>query len=231
MREKRVAAFLTIVVFNTAMGLCQQIAIQNKSVVVNGHVGKVSVLVLSGRTFVDLQELAGVSSGALTVQGGQLIVEVPSPNESSSRLASSSSEQTDTTALSRDFMKAGIEEINLLREWASPLANAIQNGYPISDAWVATYRGKATNGLHLASAAVSTSGDQNAFQLLSKEFSNVSGWSEHLVEAFKSMNAAQYSTSDTALREDPMSQTIVRCGHFLASMLASGAFQDDGSCQ
>lgn len=230
MGETRLAAFLAIMVFDTAMGLCQQIAIQNKSVVINGRAGKVSVLVLSGRTFVDLQELASVSSGALTTQGGQLIVELPNPNESSSP-PTASSEQTDTTTLSRDFMKAGIEEINLLREWASPLANAIQNGYPISDAWVATYRGKATNGLHLASAAVSTSGDGNAYQLLSKEFSNVSGWSEHLVEAFKSMNAAQYSTSDTALREDPMSQKIVSCGHFVASMLASGAFQDDGSCQ
>jgi len=231
MGDKKLGAFLMIVVLNTAMGLCQQIAIQNKSLVVNGRAGKVSVLVLSGRTFVDLQELADVSGGALTIQGGQLIVKLPSPNESSSPSASASSEQTDTTALSRDFMKAGIEEINLLREWASPLANAIQNGYPISDAWVAAYRGKASNGLHLASATVSTSGDQNAYQLLSKEFSNVSGWSEHLVEAFKSMNAAQYSTSDTALREDPMSQKIVSCAHSLASMLANGVFQDDGSCQ
>ena len=231
MRNKDLAAFLAIMILNTAMGVCQQIAIQNKSVVVNGRSGNVSVLLLSGRTFVDLQELASVSSGALTAQGGQLIVNLPSASESSSPSAPLATEQTDTTALSREFMKAGIEEINLLREWASPLANAIQNGYPISDAWVATYRGKATNGLHLASAAVSTSGDQNAYQLLSKEFNAVSGWSEHLVEAFKSMNAAQYSTSDTALREDPMSQKIVSCAHSLASMLANGVFQDDGSCQ
>lgn len=229
-RDKYLVAFLAILILNTAMGLCQQMAIQNKAVVVNGRAGKVSVLVWSGRTFVDLQELASVSSGALTAQGGQLIVNVPGPSEGSAPSGTLATEQTDTTALSREFMKAGIEEINLLREWASPLANAIQNGYPVSDAWVATYRGKATNGLHLASAAVSTSGDQNAYQLLSKEFSAVSGWSEHLVEAFKSMNAAQYSTSDTALREDPMSQKIVSCGHFVASMLASGNFQDDRSC-
>jgi len=229
MRDNMLAVFLTIVVFNTTSGLCQQVAIQNKSVIVNGRPGKVSVLVQSGRTFVDLQELAGVSSGTLTVQGGQLIVELPGANESASS-ASASSDQADGGGLSRDFMKAGIEEINLLREWASPLANAIQNGYPIAENWVATYRGNATNGLHLASAAVSTNADRDAFQLLSNEYEAVREWSDRLVDAWKSMNAAKYSTSDTALRDDPLSQKIVTCGHFLASMLASGSFQDDGSC-
>jgi hypothetical protein len=217
---------LIVVCWATAIG--QQHNGPNKSLVINGHTGDVSAVVIGGKTYVDLESLVRIANGSLSFQGDQLVLTLPGPGETA---AGAPEQPANANALSRDFMKAGIEEINLLREWASPLANAIQNGYPVAENWVARYRGKATNGLHLASTALSTGPDRDAFQLLSKEYNAVSEWSDHLVEAWKSMNAAKYSTSDNALRDDPLSQKIVTCGHFLASMLASGTFQDDGSCQ
>jgi hypothetical protein len=44
------------------------------------------------------------------------------------------------------------------------------------------------------------------------------------------MNAAKYALSPSELHNDPLSQKIVSCGHFLGQMLASGDFQDDPSC-
>ena len=117
-----------------------------------------------------------------------------------------------------------------MREWASPLAYAIQNGYPITEQWVAGYRESAANGVRMATVAASTSDDRNALQLLSNEFESVREWSNKLVEARKSLNTANYSMSESALRDDPLSQKIVTCGHFLASMLGSGSYQDNPSC-
>jgi hypothetical protein len=128
-------------------------------------------------------------------------------------------------------MKAGIEEMTLLREWASPLANAIENGFPINDQWVSRYRANAGNGLRLASVAVATPADKNALELLSNEFQFVDQWSKQLLEAHKSMDTAKYAMSKDALKDEPQSQKIIACGHFLESMLASGTFQDDGSCR
>jgi hypothetical protein len=44
------------------------------------------------------------------------------------------------------------------------------------------------------------------------------------------MDTAKYTTSPNALREDPLSQKLIACGHFLAQMLGSATFQDDASC-
>jgi hypothetical protein len=82
----------------------------------------------------------------------------------------------------------------------------------------------------MASAAISSDGDRNAFQLLNTEFDAVQEWSNKLLEAHKSMNAGKYAVSDNALQNEPLSQRIVTCGRFLGQMLASGTFQDDPSC-
>jgi len=132
--------------------------------------------------------------------------------------------------LSQDFMRAGIEEIAEMREWATTLASAIQNGYQVTEGWVAPYREQAGSNLKLANIAAATEGDRNALQLLNNEFDAVSQWSKTLVEARQNMDTAKYVVSPNALREDPLSQKIIACGRFLSSMVASGNYQDDASC-
>lgn len=117
-----------------------------------------------------------------------------------------------------------------MREWASPLASAIQNGYPITEQWVTQYREQAANGLRLASAAASTDDDRKALQLLRNEFDAIRDWSARLLNARQAMDTAKYAMSEDALRNDPLSQKILSCGHFLGTMLGSGTFQDDPAC-
>lgn len=117
-----------------------------------------------------------------------------------------------------------------MREWASTLAYAIQNGYPITEVWAAQSREQAAHDLSLAAAAASNESDRNALQLLTNEFEAVREWSNKLVQERKAMDTAKYAISDNALREDPTSQKIITCGHFLATMLGSGSFKDDPSC-
>lgn len=206
-----------------------QVTEQFRTLVVNEYSEKVVLLEMGDKTYIELRQLAQIAHGSVAYEGSQVILTLPRATASTPS-PTAKSEEPQASALTRDFMKAGIEEISLMREWASTLANAIQNGYPVSESWVASYRSRAQNGLGMASAAVSSDADRNGFQLLKSEFDAVQEWSNKLLEARKSMDAAKYALSPTALQNDPLSQKIITCGRFLGQMLAGGVFQDDSSC-
>ena len=200
-----------------------------RAVVINGQSGQAEVVELDGRTYVDLAALVQIMNGSLLFKPNRIILTLPMQgvNPPATDLPPT---PVDDVGLSRDFMRAGIEEFATMREWASTLAYAIQNGDPVTENWVAHYREQASHNLRLASAAAFTEGDRNALQLLTHEFESVRGWSDKLLQERKSMDTGKYAVSDNALRDDPLSQKIVNCGRFLAAMLGSGSFQDDPSC-
>jgi len=205
---------------------------QEQFLIVDGHPGQAPVIQSNGRPYVDLQSLVEITRGSLSYQAGRIVLNLPSAMGPPSAASSEPvvSPPANENALSQDFMRAGIEEIATMREWASTLAYAIQNNYNVTEDWVAKYREQAAHDLRLASAAVTTEGDGRAMQLLTNEFEAVRSWSDKLVEARRRMDTAKYATSPGALRNEPQSQKIITCGHFLASMLGSGSFQDDPSC-
>jgi small-conductance mechanosensitive channel len=116
--------------------------------------------------------------------------------------------------------------MSVIREWRSALVNAVQNGYPVTDDLVAGYRAQAAKNLKLVSVAASTDSDRSAFQLVSNEFDNMQKLNDKILAARKNMN---YISPD-ALKDAPLDQQILNCARSLASMAASGQFQDDGSC-
>jgi len=137
--------------------------------------------------------------------------------------------QPTAPGLSIDFMRTAIQDLATIKEWYSRLAYAIQRGVPGDGSRVFIYRDKAAQGLKLATVAASNDPDQSALQLLTTHFNNVQRWSNTLVESRKSLGTANYSMSPNALNDDPLYQTITRCSQFLATMLAGGKFEDDGS--
>lgn len=212
-----------------------QVRQENKSLSVNGHNGSADVVIINGRTYVELEALARIGKGSLSFNNDQLSLTLPAFAADSAAVADSASsapspQLASPTRLSHNFMVAGIEAIAEMREWASTLAAAIQRGYGVTENWVADYRAQAAHSLRLAEAAASTSSDRDGLQLLTKEFHSVEEWSDKLVAAKQSMDTAKYTSSPTALREEPLSQKIINCGHFLGAMLGSGEFKDDPSC-
>ena len=205
---------------------------QEQNVVVNGQNGKAEVIDQNGRLFVDVLALASIGKGSVSFSGPGIVLTLPSGTATAdpARPPAATSPPANSSALSREFMKAGIEEIARLREWATTLASAIRGGYGVTDVWVSGYRDQASQSLQLAEAAASTDGDRNAAQLLHNAFDLVQQWSDQLVAAKKSMDTAKYTTSPNALREDPLSQKLITCGHFVTQMLGSATFQDDASC-
>lgn len=214
----------------TAVGQTAQPA---RILIVEGRPGQAEVIQRDGHPYVNLQSLVEITNGLLTFKDGRIVLRLPGP-----ALISSSPEPSEPpvpssdlqNGLSKEFMRAGIEEFATMREWASTLAYAIQNNYQVTEDWAAKYREQAANNLRLASAAASTEGDRKALQLLTNEFESVTTWSDKLVAARRSMDTAKYALSPGTLRDEPLSQKIVACGRFLASMLGSSTFQDDPSC-
>jgi hypothetical protein len=206
---------------------------QGRVLMINGQAGHANVVDVGGRAYVDVEGLTQITHGSLSFNANRILLSLPasmvSPPAPEPAAVPPHSSASDS-GLSREFMRAGIEEFATMREWASTLSYAIQNGYQVTESWAANYREQAANDLRLASAAVSTESDRNAFQLLTNEFEAVREWSNRLVQEKKSMDTAKYALSPNALRDDPQSQKIIACGRFLASMLGSGSFQDDPSC-
>jgi hypothetical protein len=225
--NKRLLLFCTLMLVSAVTRA--QSGEQIRTLVINEQTGKVAVLERGETTYIDLKRLVEIAQGSVAFQDNRIMLDLSCPPDREP-LQTAEPEQPSNMRLSREFTKAAIEEISLMREWASTLANAVQNGYPVADNWVAGYHAQAQTGLALSSAAVSTDPDRNAFQLLNREFDHVQAWSNKLLEASKSMNAGKYAVSHDTLQNEPLSQKIVSCAHFLGKMLAGGTFQEDSSC-
>ena len=225
MRQKRFSAGLLLALMASPGLVLAQAGQQNPALLVSAQPGQAPVVQINGRSYVDVEALARLINGSLSFHGNQITLTLPAPS-SSTPPAPDPASQPDNPGFSKEFMKAGIEEMSVIREWRSALVNAVQNGYPVTDAFVAGYQGQAATNLRLASVAISTDSDQSAFQLLSNEFDNMQKLSNKILKARKNLN---YIATD-ALKGDPLDQKILSCARSLASMAASGQFVDDGSC-
>ena len=199
--------------------------VQNGKLTISGQPGDAAVTQINGRSYVDIEALARLTNGTLHFNGPQITLTLPG-SAAVTPATTPSSSQPANLGFSKEFMKAGIEEMSVIREWRSTLLNAVQNGYPVTDAVVAGFQGQAATSLRLASIAASTDSDQQAFQLLSNEFDNMQKLSNKIVAARENMNYV----APNALKNDPMYQQILTCARSLASMASSGQFEDDGSC-
>ncbi len=196
------------------------------SLLVRGYPGEAAIVRVNGRAFVDLQALTQITGSSITFEGGRAVLSLPSVESHEP----SESGQSFDSGFSRSFMAAGIEALASMREWGSTLVVTIRNGFPLGNA-INPYRARAAEKVHLAAAAVSTDADRSGLELLRRELNNVQAWSDKLVKARNSMSAANLTMSENAMQEDPLFQSALQCGQYLAQMLASGSFQDAAACR
>jgi hypothetical protein len=199
---------------------------ESGKLLVKGYPGEAGIVRVNGRAFVDLEALVKITGSSVAFERGRVVLTLPS-GESPAAPASS---QPVSTGFSRPFVGAGIEALASMREWGSTLAVTIRNGFPLGNA-INPYRARAAEKVYLAAAAASTEDDRSGLELLRKELSNVQAWSDKLVNARNSMSAANLAMSENAMQEDPMFQSALHCGQYLAQMLASGSFHDAEACR
>jgi hypothetical protein len=226
MRTRPFATWLMLAAFLTLPGFALSQALQqNLSLLIYGRPGIAPVVQMSGRSYVEIEALARITSGSLGFKENQIILTLPASAAAALPIPSPAADPANQ-GFSKEFLRACIEEMAAIREWRSVLTNAIQHGYPITEDWASAYRAQAAKSLTLASVAVSTDSDRDALKLLTGEFDNMQKLGSKIVDLSKSMD---YISHD-ALNDDPLDLKIVNCAHFLASMAADGQFQDDGSC-
>ena len=228
MRARTLVGWIIVVAVAVALPTLAlaQVARQTRTLIVNGHSGDTAIVEIEGRSYVELEALVRIANGALRFNGNQISVTLPAGGGGSER-ASTSATAPANPGFSKDFLRAGIEQMAVIREWRIALTNAVERGYPVTEDWVGAYRSQATQNLRLASVAASTDADRNAVRLLGSELNNMNKLNQRFLDANQSMT---YVATD-ALKGDPLDQKIVNCGHSLAAMASSGQFVDDGSCQ
>jgi hypothetical protein len=226
MREKPLCAgWVLIMLLGVSALVLSQAGQQNGILLVSGHPGQAPVLQVNGKSYVDIEALARLASGSLKFSGNQIILTLPDSGGDSPTTPPDT--QAASPGFSKEFMKAGIEEMTVIREWRSALVNAVQSGFPLTDEIVARFRGQALASDAMTSAAASTDSDRSAYELVGKVLDKTQKLSDKVVVARKNLN---YMSADT-LKNDPLFQQILNCTHSLSSMAATGQFQDDGSCR
>ena len=198
---------------------------QNRTLVLSGHPGELAVTEMDGRYYIDVEALTRLANGSLSFRGNQIVLTLSAPV--STPATNSAASQSTSSGFSKEFLRAAIEQMSVVREWRSSLINSIRQGYPVTEEWAATFRGQAQQNLRLVSVAASTESDRNGLHLLTNEFNNIKKLSDRFVEA----NKTRTYVAPNALDNDPLDQKILSCAHSLAAMAASNQFVDDGSCQ
>jgi len=226
MRERSFSAWLMLValLLLPALALSQAVR-QSWTLIINGRPGQAAVVHMDGKSYVELESLARLVNGSLAFSGNQITLTLPG-SVANAPAAASSTSQSGNPAFSKDFMRAGIEEMSTIREWRSAILNVVQNSYPFTESWLNGFRDQSAKSLRLASVAVSNDSDRSAFQLLSNVFDNMQQLSNKLLKKRQSL---EYIPPNF-LNDDPLNQKVLACARSLASMAASGQFEDDGSC-
>jgi hypothetical protein len=196
---------------------------QNRTFILTGHPGELPVVEIGGRSYVEIEALTRLANGSVSFTGNQIVLTLPSQEPGTA--VNSISDQS-TTGFSKDFLKAAIEEMSVIREWRSALINAGRQIYPVTEDWVEPFRADARKNLRLVSLATSTDSDRKALQLLTNEFNNMKKLSDKFVDATRSRTYI----APRELDNDPLDQKIIKCAHSLAAMASSNQFTDDSSC-
>jgi len=222
MENKRLLTRLTFVLLFGSLFLVIGRAAQQRTLLVTGRSGEIAVVEMDGHSYVEVQALAQLTNSSLSFSGNRIVLTLP---ESSARSESAPSSPTPA-GLSKEFIRSGIEEMSIIREWRSTLTNAVQRGYPVTNDWISSFRDQARTSLRLVGVAATTESDRNAFQLLTNVFNSMNKLSDRFLEA----NRSRTYIAPDSLNNDPLDQRILTCAHSLAAMAANGQFVDDGSC-
>lgn len=226
-RSTRHSAFIITAFVVIATIVAAQTPPQREVFSVQGYPGQINASRIDGRLYVDVQDLARLTSGSVAFDRDRVVLFLPP--------AKPTGEDTNKDAFSRAFMKAGIEAMASIREWGGMLTITVQNGYPVGNTMagntIEAFKGRAADNVALAAAAASNDADRRGIELLNNEFTSVQEWADKYVEARRSLSAANLTMRENALQNDQEVQKMIRCGQFLAQMYAGGTFQEGTACR
>jgi hypothetical protein len=188
---------------------------------VAGHAGEAKLLQIGGRSYVEVEALARLTKGTLSFKDNRTILTLPATDPELP------APQLQVKAgFSRTFVQAGIEEMASIREWRSGIVSAVEKNIPLSEEWASAQHRQAEKNLALASAAISTDDDRNAFALLSSEFDHM----QKLSDLYFAMSTHSAAMSPDNFGNGPLEEQILSCATGFVAMTETRQFQDQASC-
>jgi hypothetical protein len=187
-----------------------------------------TVTQVGGHSYIDIDTVAQITSGTVTIEPNRILLNIPvrEPVPNSNAVPPPPAQ---TLSMSKDFARAAIAELAEMREWRGAIGTILTYGVPVVGTWPQDYHDRVEADLQQVAVAASTAADQDALQLLSNEFGNLSQWASGIVSTRQSMNATK-TVDPNYMQNDPALAKIANCTRFLSSMLVSGVFADDPSC-
>jgi hypothetical protein len=207
----------------------------DKILVVNGRTAGPAVREIDGHSYVDIETLAKVTNGSVTIETGRILLTIPGSAPAAASSTSAPAVAAVVAAaplpegLSRGFAAAAIADLSEMREWRGAVAAMVTYGGAASPGLAQDYQGRVQAALGQAGVAAITSADHEALQLLQNESDTLASWANGVLAARQNFNGAA-TVDPNSLTNDPALAKIRNCGQFLNSMLVSGTFADDASC-
>ena len=223
----RWSTVLLLAVLVMPLNAFQQKQVPQATLGINGQPGQATVIQVDGRSYVELESLARLANGSLDFSGSQIMLWLPGkPRGSAPPAPAPKADKIDQSQLSKEFLRAGIEETTSLREWRSVLQAVVQNSYPISAEWMSSYSSNAQRNLRMMELAATTDADRSTLQLVRNLTSKMQQLSDKIIATRQNVSYIDPAMLDN----DALNQQIMACGHSLTAMAAAGTFEDDGSC-
>ena len=220
--RRKVRRMVTLGVLLLLAGALSAQRTPDKKLLVNGKSTTVVVLQVDGHSYIDIETLAQITNGSVKFEPNQIVLIIPNSN------FDSNSPQA-TPALSKDFASAAIATLAEMKEWKGVLGTMVTFGLAVDGSWAQIYHERVQTSMQQATVAASTNADHNALQLLSIQFANLAKWESTLVAERQNHNGER-TVAPNSLQDDPVLTKFSSCGRFLTTMLGSGIFSDNPSC-
>ena len=215
--------FLSLLSLGLVMSVSETIAQDTpaRTLIVNGKTVDAGVVLVEGRSYVDIEGLAKGIGGSVTFDDNQISLTIPGPPPPAAPQI--------PEGMSKEFQKIAVFTLAEMREWKGAIGSVVTSGIPVVGSWSRDYHDRIEADLMQAAVAASTEPDHQALQPLQHEFELLAQWADTVIGEREALNAAR-TIDPNSLQNDQSLAKISKCGQFLSSMIVSGAFSDDSSC-
>jgi hypothetical protein len=196
--------------------------------IVNGYDGQADVIHRNGHAYVEVEGFARVTGAALQFQGKSIFLTLPAPApaEAAAQPATAPA-PPEEKGFSREFLRSGVEQMTVVREWRSAIENAVRTNNPVDESWISGYRQNAENRMAMARASATTDADRQALPLLD----GATGMVQQLSDRFLALRKTVSYVDPTTLNDDPLDKKILACAQGMAAIaIPGGQFQDVNAC-
>ena len=196
----------------------------DKVLVVNGRTVGTPVVQIDGRSYVDIDTVAQITNGVVTVQSDRILLTIRTTTPSPPPPAPPPPE-----GISREFARQAVALLAEMREWRGAIGTTRSYNVPFAGTWPQDYHDRVEADLQRVALAASTGPDQDALQLLMNEFDNLSNWASSVIAERQALNATKTVAPDVTQNDQTLAK-ISNCSSFLSGMLVSGTFADSPNC-